>query len=177
MHTLIGPDDSQTQWLSVPFVAIDLGTNSLVGWCLVDRHRRGKNITLLASICQKMDQEKLSLHAQFGPLNVGSASPDSRPDIRWSKNRSSQLGPMATPRVGVPELKSRLERLEPAFHSHWAERISRVCLLTGAVLAPRLESPEYYRYYYLQWLRLNNRKPAFSGPAIFPVALPLTYGA
>lgn len=109
MHTLIGPDDSQTQWFPVPFVAIALGTNSLVGCCLGDCHRGSNNIALLVRICKKIDQGKFSLHAQFGPLNVGSASPDSRPDFRWNKDGSSQLGPMTTPRVGVSELMSRLE--------------------------------------------------------------------
>jgi hypothetical protein len=68
MHTLIGPDDSQTQWLPVPFVAIALGTNSLVGCCLGDRHRGSNNIALLASICKKMEQGKFSQRAQSGPF-------------------------------------------------------------------------------------------------------------
>jgi hypothetical protein len=45
----------------------------------------------------------------LGLLNVGSASPDFRPDFRWNKDGSSQLGPMITSRVGVSELTSRLE--------------------------------------------------------------------
>jgi hypothetical protein len=109
MRTLIGPDDSQTQWLPLPFVAIALGTNSLVGCCLGDRHRGSNNMALLASICKKMDQGKFSLHAQLGLLNVGSPSPDARPDFRWNKDVSSQLGPMTTARVGVPELMNRLQ--------------------------------------------------------------------
>jgi hypothetical protein len=56
MHTLIGPDDSQTQWLPVPVVAIALGTNSLVGCYLGDRHRGSNNIALLVRIWKKMDQ-------------------------------------------------------------------------------------------------------------------------
>lgn len=92
MHTLIGPDDSQTQWLPVPFVAIALGTNSLVGCCLGDGHRGSNNIALLVSICKKMDQGSsacmlslglymLDLHPRIlvrifggtktGPLNSG----------------------------------------------------------------------------------------------------------
>lgn len=55
MLTLIGPDDSQTQWLPVPFVAIALSTNSLFG-----HHRGSNNIALLVSICKKMAEEKFS---------------------------------------------------------------------------------------------------------------------
>lgn len=61
MLTLIGPDDSQTQWLPVPLVAIALGTNSLVDCFLGDRHRGSNIIALLVNLCKKMASGKFSL--------------------------------------------------------------------------------------------------------------------
>lgn len=81
MHTLIGPDDGQTQWLPIPFVAIALGANSLVGCCLCDSHR-GILISLYSRADARRWTKKVQLQASFGPLNAGSASPDSPPDFQ-----------------------------------------------------------------------------------------------